>query len=203
MPRLHHPAVHLLAAGLVASIAHAQVAQVAYTTDDDDPFGAYNTDAGVSVNAQAVLTTANMRVSLFSRNGSLLDSRQVGGTNPSPWPFARVDTTVDPTYGPSRFFDPQTVYHPQSGRLWMIYSEENRTGGTVGPSGFPNNDISALHVAVSKAMTGGNTLDTLTASDWWFYTGTSGPRPFFNLQDTMTKYRVQPGLHDPFSDDAG
>lgn len=202
MPYLCHPALQLLAAGLVASIAHAQVAQVAYTTDDDDPFGNRNTDAGVSVNAQAVLTTANMRVSLFSRNGSLLDSRQVGGTNPTPWPFHRVDTGVHPTLGPSRFFDPQTVYHPQSGRLWMVYSEENLSGGTPAPSGSPRGDVSALHVAVSKAMTGGNTLDSLTNSDWWYYTGVgvSGVAgDYFNMQDIDMGRYLSGGSHNPFS----
>lgn len=60
MPCLR-PSAALLAAGLAASIAQAQVHQIAYTTDDDEPFGNRNTDAGVSVNDQAVLTTANMR----------------------------------------------------------------------------------------------------------------------------------------------
>ncbi|UYV11365.1 MAG: hypothetical protein NCW75_08615 [Phycisphaera sp.] len=179
-----------LVAGLGLSTALAQVQTVAYTTYDDDPFGANSTDAGVSVNAQAVLTTSNMRVSLFSRNGSLLNSRQVGGTNPNPWPFTRADPLT--TMGPSRFFDPQTVYHPQSGRLWMLYSEENTATGSG------QNDISPLHIAVSKAMTGSDTLDTFDAEDWWYYTGTSGARPIFNLQDTMTKYRNVQGLHDPF-----
>jgi hypothetical protein len=60
----------------------------------------------------------------------------VGGTNPTPWPFKRVDTGGGATFGPSRFFDPQAVYHPQSGRLFMIYSEENATGGSTGPMDF-------------------------------------------------------------------
>lgn len=113
--RIGPSAAALLAAGLAVSIAQAQVSKVAYTTDDDDPFGARNTDAGIGVNAQAVLTTANMRLRIFDRTGTLLDDRQVGDND---WPFLRVDTST--TSGPSRFFDPQTVYHPQTGRLWML-----------------------------------------------------------------------------------
>ncbi len=192
---LFHPTVAslLLAAGLGLSTAYAQVQKVAYTTDDDDPFGSRNTDAGISVNHQGVVTTANMRVSLFSRSGTLRDTRQVGGTNPNPWPFSRVDTST--TLGPSRFFDPQTVYHPQSGRLWMVYSEENATAGSG------QNNISPLHIAVSKDMVSSNVLDTFDEEDWWYYTGTSGSRTFFNLQGGLTKYRNEEGLHEPFGDD--
>ena len=203
MSRIRHSAAALLAAGLAVSIAQAQVSKVAYTTDDDDPFGARNTDAGVSVNGQAVLTTANMRVSLFDRSGTLLDSRQVGDSD---WPFQRVDTGGGATFGPSRFFDPQTVYHPQTGRLWMIYSEENLSGGTIGAIGTPVNDLSAIHLAVSQEMVGADVLDTFDTQadeDWWYYTGTSGTRPYFDLQAGMTKYRNVAGLHDPFPGDSG
>jgi hypothetical protein len=202
MLRIHHSAAALLAAGLAVSVAHAQVSQVAYTTDDDDPFGARNTDAGVSVNDQAVLTTANMRVSLFGRTGSILDWRQPDGTNPNAWPFHRVDTGVHSTLGPSRFFDPQTVYHPQEGRLWMVYSEENVTGGTPDPTGTPLGNVSALHIAVSKEMTGGNTLNSLTTDDWWYYTGVSVSGvagDYFNMQDPFMSRYESGGSHNPFS----
>ena len=193
MLRIHPSAAALLAAGLAVSVAQAQVSKVAYTTDDDDPFGARNTDAGLSVNDEAVLTTANMRLSLFSRTGSLLDDRQVGDTD---WPFLRVDTGTG-AGGPSRFFDPQTVYQPVEGRLWMLYSEENVTGGS---GGSQLGELSAIHLAVSREMVGTDALDTLDYDDWWYYTGDATnvgqAGPFFNMQATMAPYRI--GLHAPF-----
>jgi len=202
MLRIHTSAAALLAAGLAVSLAHAQVHQVAYTTDDDEPFGNRNTDAGVSVNDQAVVTTSNMRVSLFNKSGSLLDTRQVGDGAPTPWPFTRVDAGIHPMFGPSRFFDPQTVYHPQSGRLWIVYSEENATGGTPDPTGATLNNISPLHIAVSKDMVSSNVLDTFNTDDWWFYTGPgpspSNSRPAFDLQQEMNPYPEGVGSHDPY-----
>lgn len=200
MLRIHPSAAALQVAGLAVSIAQAQVAQVAYTTDDDDPFGARNTDAGLSVNDEAVVTTANMRVSIFSRSGSLLDDRQVGDTD---WPFLRADTST--ASGPSRYFDPQTVYHPQSGRLWMLYSEENFTGGSG------QNNVSALHIAVSKDVVSPNALDSFGVEDWWYYSGTSSNTDigfaghYFDLQDgAMNQYRDDdPALHLPFGDMPG
>ena len=192
MPCLR-PSAALLAAGLALSIAQAQVHQIAYTTDDDEPFGNRNTDAGVSVNAQAVVTTSNMRVSILSRTGSLLDTRQVGDGPPNAWPFVRVDSST--TMGPSRFFDPQTVYHLQTGRLWVVYSEENALAGSG------QNDISPLHIAVSKEMVAPNVLDSFDSDDWWFYTGPgptpSNSTPAFNLQLQMSSY-LDGGTHAPY-----
>jgi len=54
---------------------------------------------------------------------------------------------------PVAFFDPQVEYHTQSGRLWVVYSETNspRPPFTFGTG---QNDLSALHIAISKEMVG-------------------------------------------------
>ena len=65
--------------GMACAMATAQVSTLAWTTDDDDPFGFFSTDAGVGVNAHGVVSTGNMRASLFARSdGSPLSTFQVG-----------------------------------------------------------------------------------------------------------------------------
>jgi len=189
-------AIALLAACLGVSIAQGQVQRVAFTTDDDEPFGNRNTDAGVSVNANVVVSTSNMRISLFDKAGTLRDTRQVADAD---WPLIRVDSVVDPVRGPSRFFDPQTVYHPQSGRLWMVYSEENATGGSVAK------DISRLHIAVLKdpAQVPIDGPPDFGTEWWWYYTCTAatpgnGGASFDLQSDDMQSYPEGVGSHNPY-----
>lgn len=52
--------IALTFAGMACVAATAQVSTLAWTTDDDEPFGFLNTDAGVGVNAHAVVSTGNM-----------------------------------------------------------------------------------------------------------------------------------------------
>lgn len=56
----------------------------------------------------------------------------------------------------------------------MVYSELNVTDGSTSPAtvyGSGTFSIAGLHIAVSKAMTGGNELDSFDDADWWYYTG--------------------------------
>ncbi len=197
---------------LLSAAAHAQVHRIAFTTDDDDDFGAYNSDAGVSVNDSGVVSTTNMSMSLFDRNGTLLDSRTVADLNAMSstfWPFYRVDTTDGSGSNEllSRMFDPQTVYHTQTGRLWILYSEHNFVDGTF-VYGSGDNNISAIHLAVSQEMTGSDELDTFNDDeddDWWYYTGDSTTSvgignggTYFDLAQGMEAY-FQGGTHATFS----
>jgi len=112
-----------------------------------------------------------------------------------------VDT--DTTNGPSRFFDPQTEYDANSGRLWMVYSEENVTGG------LGTGSVANLHLAVSRdpaVLPGSVGLTDFGTSQWWFYTGTSANPGnggvSIDMRDTAMKpYRD--GAHEPFPPDAG
>ena len=181
----------LVAAGLAVPLAHAQVHQVALTTTDTDDFGSRNTDASLGVNNSAIVVTTNMRMSMFSKSGGPQATFQVGDTG---WPFTRIDS--DTTLGPSRFFDPQTEYAPNSGRLLMVYSEDNVTGGSGAL------DISALHLAISKdpaVLPSGGTLSNFSTNQWWYYTGPTGNPgnggSFIDLKSAMTPYRS--GAHGP------
>ena len=208
MLRIHPSAAVLLVAGLAVSIAQAQVNKIAWTTDDDDDFGFLPTDAGVGVNDQAVVTTGNMHLALFDRSGTELDSRQVGDTD---WPFLRIDTFVGTGANdlPSRYFDPQVEYHTQSGRLWMLYSEMNAQRPPL-VFGTGDNNISALHIAISKEMVGTDALDSLDYDDWHYFTGDGTTNvgqagDYFNLQDDgMIRYRepLDPEIlvHEPYPD---
>lgn len=133
-----------------------------------------------------------------------LDTVQVGDMN---WPFLRVDTFVGTGANdlPSRFFDPQVEYHPQSGRLWIVYSETN----CVRPPfvfGTGKDDLSALHIAISKEVIDPNELDSLGYEDWWYYTGdginAGNAGNFFNLQDELIN-AYRPGAHLPYPSGGG
>jgi hypothetical protein len=200
------------AAGLCCAVAQAQVHRVASTADDDaEEFGAWATDAALGVNAEAVVTTSNQRMTIFDRSGTLLDVRTVSDLNSMSatyWPFFRIDTTdgSGSTQLKSRMFDAQAEYHPQTGRLWVVYGEHNSSDGTY-TFGSGNNDISPLHLAISKEMTGSNELDSFDDEDWWYYTGLNDSDPstpigngdgYFDLQNLlMTRYQ-DGGDHDPY-----
>ncbi|MFI4915301.1 MAG: hypothetical protein ACIAS6_02190 [Phycisphaerales bacterium JB060] len=195
---------YFLVAGLAVSATQAQVHRVASTADDDaEEFGAWATDAALGVNAEAVVTTSNQRMTIFDRSGTLLDVRTVSDLDPLSatfWPFFRIDTTDDPGAMElkSRMFDAQAEYHPQTGRLWVVYGEQNASDGFGFTFGSGDNNISPLHLAVSKEMTGTNELDSFDNEDWWYYTGLNDTDPntpigngdgYFDLQDTgMTRY---------------
>lgn len=191
--------VLLTTVGLVLPAA-AQVEQVIVTTDNDDPFGAKNTDAGVSVNGEAIVSTSNMRLSIFAKSGgTALETHQVGD---STFPFKRAADPNLPYDPPSRFFDPRTVYDPENDRLWVIYAEDN-VGSEFGSVG----DVPVVHVAVSREMIQGNTLDSLGNADWWYYTGQVGDAgnggvAFDFGNNDIQAFRVEdPPIHLPYPED--
>ncbi|MEQ9094891.1 MAG: hypothetical protein RIE32_01355 [Phycisphaerales bacterium] len=179
------------AIGLLAALAtplHAQVHQTAFTTDDDETEGWRATDAGIGVNADAVVVTSNMSVSLFARTGgSPLATFQVGDT--SNFPFKKFDAT----YG--RLFDPQVDYDPIDNRLWMIYSEDN----TRDPSSAGGGSMARIHMAVSRLENG--TIDDFSSDHWFYFTGNASASPPtvrdgepFDLRSTaLLPYQGEPG----------
>lgn len=201
----------LIACGVAASCATAQIADVVWTTDDNDDFGAFNTDAGISVNASAVVCTQNMHLSILNKSGVIQEDH---GVTDSTFPFIRVDDFVGTGSGdfPSRFFDPQTVYDPEEGRLWFLYSENN-TSSSGTSFGTGDDDISALHLAVNRDpafFPVGGTLDTFDDDYWWYYTGQSAGTTgignggaYFDLQnEDMARY-PDGGDHDPYPSGGG
>ncbi|MEQ8317297.1 MAG: hypothetical protein RIE77_06885 [Phycisphaerales bacterium] len=198
----------VVASGLAASAASAQIADVVWTTDDDDDFGAWNTDAGISVGSSAVVCTQNMHISILNKSGVVQEDH---GVTDATFPFIRVDDFVGTGSGdfPSRFFDPQTVYDPEEGRLWIVYSENN-TSGSGESFGTGDNDISALHLAVNKDpafFPVGGTLDTFDDDYWWYYTGKSvattgigNGGAYFDLQNDDIAEYPDGGPHTTFPD---
>lgn len=188
----------LTTVGLALPAALAQpVQEPIVTTDNGDPFGAKNTDAGVSVNSDAIVSTSNMRLSIFGKTGgTALETHQVGDNG---FPFKRAADPNQPYDPPSRFFDPRTVYDPENDRLWVIYSEDN-----VGPEFGSVNDAPFVHVAVSREMTGSNVLDSLGNNDWWYYTGKSGSAGNGGLAFDFSDDLIDPfrtGGHAPYPED--
>lgn len=201
------------ALALSAGSAAGQTEVVAWTADNQDEMAFFATDAGVGVNGHAIVATGNMNVALLNKAGTVLDSRKVSDAN---WPFFLIDEfegtgSLD---FPSRFFDPQVEYHTQSGRLWMLYSETNSQrigGGGVQSFGTGANDLSALHIAISKPMVSPNTLDSFDTTDWWYFTGDGSTHvgqagDFFNLQDgNIQRYRqnIDDDIHLPYPTGGG
>lgn len=147
-----------LAAMLVAaSGAAAQVEVVARTTDDDDEFGGKPGDISVSVGEDVLVVTSNHGVTMLNRSGTILDEHKLDDAG---FPFIRIGSGSG-TIAPSRWFDPRTVYDPEHNRQWMLYSEQYFEVGTS-----RLDDISPLHLAVSRDMSGSNVLDEFDELDW-------------------------------------
>ncbi|MFG0284578.1 MAG: hypothetical protein ACF8R7_09170 [Phycisphaerales bacterium JB039] len=165
-----------------AGSGSAQVKQVAFTTEDDDPQGEgwRPIDAGVGVTSSAVITTSNMRFSIFSRSGG--PPAQSFHVYDAGFPFKRTDTEH------GRLFDPRIEYDPIHDRLWIIESEDTHLHPVPA-----ERHIARIHLAVSK---GGNPL-SLGASDWWIYTDATGPRTAFDLTNQfLVPYRTEGGAED-------
>lgn len=187
------------ACGLLVPVIHAQVPRVARSHDPSAEFGTKATDAAISVGNAAIVITSNHGMTMLSKTGSILDDRLVGASGTDPWPFMRVGIgTATPAR--SRFFDGRTDYGPVQNRQWISYSEENE-------SGTGDNNISPLHLAVSKdpgSFPSGGTLNTFDDSHWWYFTGRhpnsgNGGAAFRMWDISMDRYE-DAGDHNPFPD---
>ncbi|UYV14055.1 MAG: hypothetical protein NCW75_07120 [Phycisphaera sp.] len=180
---------------LAAAGAAAQVEVVARVADDDDEFGERSTDAAVSVGEDAILVTTNHGLTLLDRTGYIIDEVKMTDTG---FPFIRTgDGTGD--VAPSRWFDGRTEYDPENNRQWILYSEENASNCSAG-----DDDISSMHLAVSKGMTHPNEMDGFGNDDWWFYTGTTSDPGngdiAFDMNNNDIERFVAGGPHRPFPD---
>ncbi len=191
---------------LVAGLACGQVQEVARTTDNDDEFGFKPSDSGISVGEESIVITTNHGIIMYDKAGNELDLRPLDDPM-RPFPFIRWETDVLPPDPPpplppriavSRWFDPRTEYDAAHNRQWMIYVETNDDRQTT-----EDGDISPIHLALTKEMTGGNALDTFDNEDWWYYTGRAqaglgNAGAAFNMADNDIDPYPDGSPHNPF-----